>query len=115
MMLILTIMLSLSSLFLIHCDDFKLIYTDMSEPMKDYAIAEAMLLFVDPVDNIQDVLADKMDTKYGSTWFTVAGQSETKIHSKFQTNTTLIVEYKNNRIILGKIKESKQSNISKVI
>ena len=92
MMLIFTITLSLSSLFMIHCDDFKLIYTDMSEPMKDFAIGEAMILFAKSVNNIQDVLGDKMDTEYGASWLTVAGQGEVNIHSKVQTNTTLIVE-----------------------
>ena len=87
----------------------------MTEPMKDYAIGEAMILFADSDNNIQDVLAERMDTKYGENWLTASGQGDVKIHSKVQTNTTLIVEYKNNRIFLAKIKDSKQSKISKVM
>ena len=53
--------------------------------------------------------------RLAASWLTASEQGDVKIHSKVQTNTTLIVEYKNNRIFLAKIKDSKQSKISKVM
>ncbi len=105
MLIITVIIANLLIVCLGQLPEFKVTHTDMTPPIREFAIGESLILLSKGTDikSVVKTVVELLNTKFGTGWYSMVGLNNGVIGLSTAPNSTLQLQSYDKKIIISRI------------